>query len=113
MHYVPRRGEIWSVPIPGQPYDPHQPRPALIVSSNARNRLRDDVFVIPIFSRGKPGRTRVPLTAGMGGLRHDSLLFCEEVTTLHHDFLINGPFGPPVPQTILQRVVVALRYAVT
>lgn len=112
MDRAPRRGEIWSVYTPGQPYDPHQPRPALILSSDARNRRSDDVIVIPVFSRGRPGRTRVPLLAGMGGIRHDSVHFCEEVTTIHRDFLTAGPFGPPVPQDVLRRVLAALRYAV-
>src|SRR5438067_1726655 len=49
----PRRGEIWFVETPNQPDDPHQPRPALIISANVRNRLADDVIVVPIFSRGR------------------------------------------------------------
>jgi hypothetical protein len=40
---TPRRGEIWLVYTSGQPDDPHQPRPALVVSANVRNRLSDDV----------------------------------------------------------------------
>src|SRR5690349_9407338 len=94
----PRCGEIWAVYLPGQPYDPHQPRPALVVSNNARNRWSDDVIVVPIFSRGRSGSTHVPLKAGIGGLRHDSVAFCEEITTIHRDFLVDGPFGPPVPE---------------
>ena len=109
----PQRGEIWLVYTPGQPHDPHQPRPALVISNDGRNRRSDDVVVIPIFSRGQLRRSRVVVRAGMGGIRHDSVLFCEEITTLHHDFLVNGPFGPPLPARLLKRVLAAVQYALT
>lgn len=108
---APRRGEIWSVFTPGQPEDPHQPRPALVVSENVRNRLSDDVVVIPVFSQGTLGPTRVPLPAGTGGIARDSVVFCEEITTIDKDFLARGPFGPTVPQPILDHVLRAIRRA--
>ena len=111
MRQSPRRGEIWAVYTPGQPYDPHQPRPALVVSENVRNRRGDDLIVIPIFSAGRLGPTRVPIRAGVGGIRHDSVLFCEEVTTIHHDFLAAGPWGRPVPEQLLRQVLRAVRRA--
>ncbi len=111
MRDAPRRGELWAVYTPGQPDDPHQPRPALIISADVRNRLSDDVIVIPIFSSGRLGPTRVVLRAGTGGIRHDSILFCEEITTIHRDFLARGPFGPTVPQNVLRHVVRAVRRA--
>jgi mRNA interferase MazF len=107
----PVRGEIWFVDTPGQHYDPHQPRPALVVSSNARNRNSDDVIVIPIFSNGNLGPTRLAIDAGVGGLAHDSVLFCEEITTLHVDFVRHGPLGPAVPAELLDRAVRAVRRA--
>ncbi len=107
----PRRGEIWLVYTPGQPEDPHQPRPALIVSENVRNRLADDAIVVPIFSAGRLGPTRVPLAAGTGGIPHDSVLFCEEITTIADDFLKDGPLGPPVPAAVLHAVLRAVRRA--
>ena len=111
MPRTPRRGEIWSVFLPGQPYDPHQPRPALVISTNARNRRGDDVMVVPAFSRGAPRATHIFLPAGGGGLHHDSVLFCEELTTIHRDFLAAGPFGPPVPERVLLQVLSAVRAA--
>jgi mRNA interferase MazF len=108
---VPRRGEIWFVMTPGQPDDPHQPRPALVVSENVRNRLRDDLMVIPIFSSGRLGPTRLALTRGTGGLPHDSVLFCEELTTIDRDFLARGPLGLAVPPELMARVLLAVRRA--
>ncbi|HLZ47543.1 MAG TPA: type II toxin-antitoxin system PemK/MazF family toxin [Candidatus Limnocylindria bacterium] len=108
---IPARGEIWSVRIPGQPDDPHQPRPALVVSADVRNRMADDVMVIPIFSKGAVGPTHVPIDAGAGGLRKSGVLFCEELTTVDRDFLSRGPLGPVVSRDLLMAVVRGVRRA--
>ena len=107
----PRRGAIWFVYTPGQPDDPHQPRPALVVSRDVRNQLADDLIVVPIFSAGSPSPTHVPMRAGMGGILHDSIIFCEEITTVHNDFVIDGPLGALVSDGILQRIIRAVRRA--
>jgi len=96
---------------PGQPGDPHQPRPALVVSEDVRNRVRDDLIVVPAFSLGRLGPTRVHVAAGEGGLRKDSVLFCEEITTIDRDFLGRGPLGPRVHRHILDAVIRAIRRA--
>jgi mRNA-degrading endonuclease toxin of MazEF toxin-antitoxin module len=108
----PRRGEIWFAYTPGQPDDRHQPRPVLIISEDVRNRRTDDLIVVPIFSGGRLGPTRVPIAAGIGGLLHDSILFCEELATIDRDFLHDGPLGPLVPAALLERVVTAIMIAV-
>ncbi len=108
----PARGEIWSVRLPGKPEDPHQPRPALVVSADVRNHISDDVIVVPIFSRGAAGPTHVSLDAGSGGIKRPSVLFCEELTTIDREFLARGPWGPPVDTEILRAVVRAIRRAV-
>lgn len=97
---------------PGQPDDPHQPRPALVISEDIRNRLRDDVIVIPVFSAGRLGPTRVPIPAGTTGLRHPGLLFCEEITTIDRDFLNGGPLGSRLSRSILDSALRAVRRAV-
>lgn len=96
---------------PGQPNDPHQPRPAVVVSENVRNRLRDDLIVVPVFSRGNLGPTRVQLPAGAGGLQQVSVVFCEEVTTIDRDFLGRGPLGRPLAAYELSAVVRGIRRA--
>ena len=108
----PRRGEIWFAQLPGQPDDPHQPRPVLIVSEDIRNRLTDDVIVVPIFSRGRLGPTRVVIRAGDGALHHDGVLFAEEITTIDRDFLERGPLGSSVSAPLLREVVAAIRRAI-
>ena len=66
-----------------------------MVSENQRNRATDDCIVIPIFSSGRPGGTRVFLPERVGGIPHDSVLFCEELTTIAQSFLDHGPLGAP------------------
>lgn len=97
--------------IPGQPDDPHQPRPALVVSADIRNRLADDLIVVPIFSQGADGPTHVRLPRGAGGIKKESVMFCEELTTLDRDFLARGPWGAPVTADVLDAVVRAVRRA--
>ena len=65
-----------------------------------------------IYSRGRPGPTRVVLSRGMGGLPHDSIAFCEEVTTLDFDLLEMGPLGGAVPERVMRDAVLAIRRAV-
>ena len=63
------------------------------------------MIVVPVFTHSSLGPTRVALAGGVGGIPHDSVLVCEEVTTLDHDLLENGPLGPRVPEELLSRVV--------
>jgi mRNA-degrading endonuclease toxin of MazEF toxin-antitoxin module len=113
----PRRGEVWLAYTPGQPAtlgqpaDPHQPRFVLVVSADVRNRAREHVMVVPIFSTGTLGPTRLPIPAGGAGLRYDSVLFCEELTTIDKEFLEDtGPRGR-VAAALLDQVVLAVRCA--
>ena len=107
---MPRRGEVWLAFTPGQPTDPHQPRFVLVVSADVRNRARDHVMVVPIFSTGNLGPTRLVILAAESGLRYDSVLFCEELATIDTTFLEDGPRGR-VSQDVLDQVVVAVRRA--
>ena len=98
--------------IPGQPDDPHQPRPALVVSADIRNRIADDLIVVPIFSQGADGPTHVRLAKGEGGIKKDSVLFCEELTTLDREFLSRGPWASRVGPDVLDAVIRAVRRAI-
>ena len=84
----------------------------MIVSADVRNRLADDVMVVPIFSRGAAGPTHVRLIRGAGGIKRDSVLFCEELTTIDRDFLSKGPLGPQLDPSQMGEVVRAIRRAV-
>ena len=95
---------------PGQPIDPHQPRFVLVVSADVRNRTRGHVIVVPIFSSGNLGPTRLIIPAEGAGLRYESVLFCEELTTVDKSFLEDGPRGRVAPG-LLDQVVLAVRRA--
>jgi mRNA-degrading endonuclease toxin of MazEF toxin-antitoxin module len=107
----PRRGEVWLAYTPGQPADPHQPRFVLVVSADVRNRSRDHVIVVPIFSQGNLGPTRLIIPAEGAGLRYDSALFCEELTTLNKSFLPEDRPRGRVARDVLDQVVLAVRRA--
>jgi len=96
---------------PGQPDDPHQPRPAIVISEDIRNRLRDDLIVVPLFSGGRLGPTRVRFIAGTGGLSRPGIAFCEEVTTIDRDFLSRGPLGRRLSAGQLADVIHGIRRA--
>ena len=70
------------------------------------------MIVVPIFSLGAEGPTHVPLGRGSGGIKKDSVLFCEELTTLDRDLLGRGPRGSLVEAEVLEAVVRAIRRAV-
>lgn len=108
----PRRGEIWSVDLPNQPGDPHTPRPALIVSTDVRNRLAGDVVVVPLSTRLHRLPTHVFIPAGVGGIPLDSMAKCEQITTLDKQFLTDGPMGERVRDGLLAEIVYAVRRAI-
>ena len=107
----PRRGEIWQALTPGQPSDPHQPRFVLVVSADARNRARGHVIVVPIFSAGNLGPTRLPIPAEGTGLRYESVLFCEELNTIDKAFLEGDRPRGRASSDLLDAVVIAVRRA--
>lgn len=108
----PRRGEIWTVALPNQPTDPHTPRPAVIISTDVRNRLAGDVLVVPLSSTLRQLPTHVFLPAGIGGQLSDSMAKCEHITALDKRFLDRGPLGDPLPENLMREIVLAVRRAV-
>lgn len=105
----PRRGEIWLASIP---WDKHAPRPCLVISDNEASAVNDVFLVVPIMTSAPPGQAHVPLRAGSGGVRHDSVLVCEEIVGLPGSFLSRGPLGPQVSVSVLKDVVRAIRLAI-
>ena len=94
-HGIPARGEIYLVKIPGHPND-RKLRPALVVSIDVRNRLANDVMVVPLSTTLRPAPTHVQITEGEGGVRLRSMAKCEQVTTLDKSLLVRGPFAGKV-----------------
>ncbi|RLE11617.1 type II toxin-antitoxin system PemK/MazF family toxin [Candidatus Aerophobetes bacterium] len=107
----PKRGEIYLVRLPGQPADKKM-RPALIVSLNVRNRLANDVIVVPISTTLRPAPTHVELPKGEGGLDRTSIAKCEQITTLDKSFLIRGPFSGTISPAKMFEVEKAIQRAI-
>jgi mRNA interferase MazF len=107
----PRRGEIYLVRIPGHPSDT-KARPALVVSMDVRNRLANDVIVVPLSTTLRPAPTHVELPAGEGGLQETSMAKCEQVTTLDKAFLLRGPFAGTISPSLMQDIEKAIQFAI-
>src|SRR3990170_7389256 len=107
----PQRGEIYLVKLPGHPADP-KARPALVVSMDVRNRLANDVIVVPLTTTLRPAPTHVELAAGEGGLKQTSMAKCEQVTTLDKSFLLRGPFAGTISSTLMREVEKAIQRAI-
>ena len=99
MPTFPRRGEIWLVDFPDDP----KTRPALVVSPDARNQYATSVLAVPVTNL-RPAPTHVPLPAGQGGLAHDSMARCENVSYLHKSRLARGPLAGPIGPALMADV---------
>jgi mRNA interferase MazF len=107
----PRHGEIYLVRLPGHPSD-KKDRPALVVSLDVRNRLANDVIVVPLSTTLRPAPTHVELPAGEGGLKETSMAKCEQITTLDKSFLIRGPFAGTISPSLMQEIEKAIQRAI-
>jgi mRNA interferase MazF len=100
MSAFPRRGEIWLVDFPDDP----KSRPALIVSPNVRNELATSVLAVPITTNLRPSPTHVGLPAKQGGLTHDSMARCENVSYLHKSRLSRGPLAGTISAALMREI---------
>lgn len=87
----PRRGHLYWVRIPDEPGGKR--RPALVVSPDVRNRLANDVLVVPVSSVLREAPTHVKLRPREGGLARPSMVKCEQITTLRRQRLAPRPLG--------------------
>ena len=98
----PERGCLYWVRIPDEPEA--KLRPALVLSLNGRNRLAGDVLVIPAGTTLRPAPTHVRLKKGTAGLPRDSVLKCEQITTLPKHLLGDVALGRPLSAFLLEEV---------
>ena len=82
---------LYWVRIPDEPGGKR--RPALVVSPDIRNRLANDVIVVPLSSVLREAPTHVKLRVREGGLPRASMAKCEQITTLRRDRLVPRPLG--------------------
>jgi mRNA-degrading endonuclease toxin of MazEF toxin-antitoxin module len=108
--WYPRRGHLYWVRIPDEPRGKR--RPALVVSPDVRNRLANDVIVVPISSVLREAPTHIHLRAHEGGLGHPSVAKCEQVTTLQRGRLVPRAIGGPLAAARMVEIEKAILRAI-
>ncbi len=111
MSEYPQRGVIYLVKLPGHPRD-RKARPALVVSLDIRNRLANDVMVVPLSTTLRTAPTHVQIEQREGGLDHVSMAKCEQLTTLDKAFLLRGPFAGKVRDATMAEIERAIMRAI-
>jgi len=99
------------VNLPSKPLDMKN-RPALIVSSDIRNKFADDIIVVPLTTNLRPAPTHILLQEGEGGLSRSSMAKCEQVTTIDKALLIKGPFAGRISDENMKKIEKAIIIAI-
>ncbi len=93
-----KRGDVyWATLAPRSGSEQAGRRPVIVVSRDAFNRAPGwrSVIVVPVStsaSQTRRGPTAIALPAGAGGLAHESVALCHQVTTLDRAKL-DAPLG--------------------
>jgi len=111
MIEYPKRGEIYLVSLPSRPKDIKN-RPALIVSLDVRNKLANDIIVVPLSTNLRSSPTHVLLEEGEAGLSKVSMAKCEQVTTIDKSFLLKGPFAGKISNEKMEEIERAIMIAI-
>ena len=111
MSEYPKRGEIYLVNLPSKPKDIKN-RPALVVSLDIRNKLANDIIVVPLSATLRPTPTHVLLPEGEGGLSKASMAKCEQVTTIDKTLLLRGPFAGKISDEKMKEIEKAIMIAI-
>jgi mRNA interferase MazF len=100
--WYPKRGEVCLFALDKE-------RPALVISSDAINVHSLDVCVVPILTaEHRTFSLRPKLKAGEGGLRRDSWVRCDQVTTVEKSSAVYPPLGS-VSEIALAMVAEAIK----
>ena len=111
MTDYPKRGEIYLVNLPSKPKDVKN-RPALIVSLDIRNKLANDIIVIPVSTNLSTSPTHVLFQEGEGGLSKASIAKCEQITTIDKSLLVRGPFSGRISDTKMIEIEKAIMISI-
>lgn len=111
MIEYPKRGEIYLVNLPSKPKDIKN-RPAMVVSLDIRNKLANDIIVVPLSTNLRPSPTHVLLQRDEGGLSKASMAKCEQVTTIDKALLIGGPFAGKISDEKMKKIEKAIMIAI-
>lgn len=85
-----KRGEVYAVSIPGE----DKASAAVVLTANWLSEYAPDVTVVPITTIPRSNfPTRIGLKAGEAGLRVESWIKCDQVTTIPRSLLGKNPVG--------------------
>lgn len=91
---------------------PGEPKPVLVVSSNAVNRGMQPIVVhVTQTEQVRALPTYVVLEPGEGGVRVRSYILCHEIATLEDADIAQEPWGPMIPPRKIVAVERALMEA--
>ncbi len=94
------RGEVWLVNLePVLGHEQGRVRPALVLSQDAMNAATQLATVLPITSKARAIRTRVPVHPPEGGLTLPSYVICEQLRTISEARLVQR-LGRMSPATL-------------
>ena len=103
--WVPHRGEIYCAS------GLDKRRPVIVISADFLNRRSLDVTVVPIASVERLKFSfRVPISAGVAGLRRDSFAKCDGVVTINKSSILFPPLGT-LPTHVLSQIENAIKEA--
>lgn len=110
--FYPRQGQIYLIKALKTLADTKK-RPAVVVSNNIRNELKNSVLVVPFTSDLSSGETptRVLIRSGEGGLEADSLALCDNISAVAKTYLDGGPYGDINPDS-LSRIQQGIQIAI-
>jgi mRNA-degrading endonuclease toxin of MazEF toxin-antitoxin module len=74
------------------------------MSPDYRNKLANDVLVIPLTTNLRTMPTHVRLPAGVAGLREPSMAKAEQITALPKEFFVRGPLGGRLPVALVREL---------
>ncbi len=111
-----KRGEIyWADPAPRSGSEEMGRRPMIVFSHDAFNQTPGwrSVIVVPVstsLAQSRRGPTAVTLPAGAGGLPHDSVALCHQITTLDRGKLgeLLGALDPERMHEVEKGIKIAL-----
>jgi mRNA interferase MazF len=105
----PKAGEIWNVNFDPQ-FGREQGgiRPALVISNDAFNAIRNGlIFVIPLTGTFRGITSHVRIEAGVGGLTKTSFALCEQAKSQSVDrFIDRRGIVPPEVLLTVRRIAV-------
>jgi mRNA-degrading endonuclease toxin of MazEF toxin-antitoxin module len=84
-------------------------RPAIVLSPDARNRLANDVIVVPCSTSARAMTWHVPLQRGEAGLPQSCMAKCEQIATVPKSWVDPIELGTLSPTRMrqIERVVLS------